>query len=136
MSGDTCSLGLTRGSASGLSPDSAVPSKINRPSGFDCKPFRVSAHSIRHTAAAAAAAAEQGVSMQGSFQGSGWQRWLEVTAAVEDCKLASHARRATLNLQSARTVTTAEVIRLHPQSCHTVVPSCPFLCVSSSRSSK
>ena len=48
--------------------------------------------------------------MQGSFQGSGWQRWLEVSAAVEDCKLASHARRATLNLQSARTVATAEVL--------------------------
>ena len=48
--------------------------------------------------------------MQGSFQGSGWQRWLEVSAAVQDCKLASHARRATLNLQSARTVATAEVM--------------------------
>lgn len=47
--------------------------------------------------------------LQGSFQGSGWQRWLEVSAATEDCKLASHARRATLNLQSARTVATAEV---------------------------
>ncbi|CAK0785443.1 hypothetical protein CVIRNUC_008652 [Coccomyxa viridis] len=44
----------------------------------------------------------------GSFQGSGWQRWLEVSAAVQDCKLASHARRATLNLQSARMVATAE----------------------------
>lgn len=51
--------------------------------------------------------------MQGSFQGSGWQRWLEVSAAVEDCKLASHARRATLNLQSERAVATAEVLRLH-----------------------
>lgn len=47
---------------------------------------------------------------QGSFQGSGWQRWLEVSAAVQDCKLASHARRATLNLQSARMVATAEVL--------------------------
>ena len=47
--------------------------------------------------------------VQGSFHGSRWQRWLEVSAAVEDCKLASHARRATLNLQSARTVATAEV---------------------------
>jgi hypothetical protein len=52
------------------------------------------------------------LSVQGTFQGSGWQRWLEVSAAVEDCKLASHARRATLNLQSARTVATAEVLGL------------------------
>ena len=51
----------------------------------------------------------KGISVQGSFHGSRWQRWLEVSAAVEDCKLASHARRATLNLQSARTVATAEV---------------------------
>lgn len=54
--------------------------------------------------------------MQGSFQGSGWQRWLEESAAVEDCKLSSHARRATLNLQSARTVASAEVISLLPNS--------------------
>ena len=54
--------------------------------------------------------------MQGSFQGSEWQRWLEVSAAVEDCKLASHARRATLNLQSARTVASAEVIAHFPES--------------------
>ena len=62
-----------------------------------------------YTGSGHAAAAEQSMGMQGSFQGSGWQRWLEVSAAVEDCKLASHARRATLNLQSARAVATAEV---------------------------
>ena len=54
--------------------------------------------------------------MQGSFQGSGWQRWLEESAAVEDCKLSSHARRATLNLQSARAVASAEVISLPSKS--------------------
>ncbi len=47
--------------------------------------------------------------MQGSFQGSEWQRWLDVSASTEDCKLSSHARRATLNLESAQALASAEV---------------------------
>ncbi|CAL8471570.1 g11112 [Coccomyxa elongata] len=45
----------------------------------------------------------------GSFQGSEWQRWLDVSASTEDCKLSSHARRATLNLESAQALASAEM---------------------------
>ena len=69
--------------------------------------------------------------MQGSFQGSGWQRWLEVSAGVQDCKLASHARRATLNLQSARTMATAEVASSPHQ--RQSFPGLPFSELQSSR---
>lgn len=45
----------------------------------------------------------------GSFHGSGWQRWLDVSAAAEDCELSSHARRANLNLESAQALANSEV---------------------------
>ncbi len=46
---------------------------------------------------------------QGLFQGSGWQRWLDLSAGAHDCKLSSHARRAILNLQSAHALAAAQV---------------------------